>query len=225
MGCEMDDDLFAADWRRCHIELDEARAAYHAVIIGGDEAAKRTAARRLWDCIGLTLACYKRPSNWPDGVPQDALTLDRRPRFALSPVLAGMLSSWAQYLAVGDIPDPMLDVRGPGRPGIGPHERTHQATAVAYIAAVRADLIEDSHPVRTTAEAFRVTERAVQTWIAEYSFVGPGAFGPPDRLIEAFKKAASIYGVHGRGAKATGPRPRKMKDAARHERRIAEKRS
>jgi hypothetical protein len=221
----MDDDHFAAVWRRCNIELDEARAAYHAVIIGGDKAAKQAAARRLWECIAKTLTCYSDPSNWPEGIPQDAATIGPLPRHTLSPLLATMLSSWSQYLAAGQVPNPMLDVRGPGRPGIGPYERDHQLMAVAYIAAVRADLIEDPHPVKTTAEAFRVTERAVQKWIAEYWFIGPGAFGPPDRLIDAFKKAASTYGVHGRGAKATGPRRAKMKEADRHERRAAKKRT
>jgi hypothetical protein len=221
----MDDDRFAADWRSCNIELERAKTDYLAVIGSDDNAAKQTAARRFWACFALMFACYHRPSNWPDGFPQDATTLGRHPRYALSPVLAKMLSSWSQYLAAGDIPHPMLDVKGPGRPGIGPHERRHQATAVAYIAAVRADLIDDPHPVKSTAGAFRVTERAVQKWLAEYSYVRASDFGPPDALIEAFKQAASIYGVHGRGAKATGPRPRKLKEAERHERRAAKKRT
>lgn len=216
---------FAADWRACLIEFELAKLAYRAVMIEGSKQAQRTSARRLWESIAKTCAYYAHPLNWPDGLPGDAATIERLPRRAMPPGIARLLSRWSQQLMVGKMPGVMLDVKGPGRPGKGPHELQYQTTAVSYILSVRAGLIQDPHPVKTTANAFCVTNRAVQGWLKEYSFVGSDAFGPPERLTKAFKKAADIYRVYGRGAKASGPRPRKLKDVARHERRAADKRT
>ena len=216
---------FADDWRACLTDFEQAKRAYAAVMVEGSKQAQRTAARQLWESIAITCVCYARPLNWPDGLPSDAATIERVPRRAMPPALARLLSQWAQQLMVGQMPLVMLDVKGPGRAGKGPHERQYQITAVSYILSVRAGLIQDPHPVKTTANAFCVTNRAVQGWLKEYFYVGPDDFGPPERLIKAFKKASDIYRVNGRGAKASGPRPRKLKDADRHERRAANKRT
>lgn len=89
---------------------------------------------------------------------------------ALPPDLAAMLTALFDYLASGQIPEPISAVAlGSGRRSASPGERKDIKLAVAYVAAVKRGDIKDASPIKTVANAYSVDHRTVQGWSHQYS--------------------------------------------------------
>lgn len=201
-------DDFENDWRSCVVNVDTRRVEYFAAL-DGDKTAKQEASRQFWEAIGLLMACYNRPQNWPNGRPVDASTLGALPRFAISPVLAKIIGNQAMYLANGEVPASITDVRGKGRTAPGPHETRDMAVAVAFVASVRAgETVGIRAPIKTTAEAYGISVRTLQKWTKTMTWVSKDDFGPPGALRVQFDKSAENYRAAGRSASALVARAR-----------------
>lgn len=195
-------DDFENDWRGVVVNVEQRRKEYFAAL-DGDKAARQEASRQFWGSVGLLMACYNRPQNWPNGRPFDASTIEVSPRFAIPPVLAKILGSQAMYLHSGDVPAMLTDVKGKGRTTPGPHESRDMAVAVAFVASIRAgETAGIPAPIKFTAEAYGISVRTLQKWINEMTWVSKDDFGSSDALRVQFDKSAQNYRAAGRSVSA-----------------------
>ncbi len=201
-------DEFEDDWRGVVANVEQRRKEY-AAALDSDKANKQEASRQFWGAVGLLMACYNRPQNWPNGRPFNASTIEISPRFAIPPVLAKIIGNQAMYLHSGDVPAMFTDVKGKGRTAPGPHESRDMAVAVAFVASTRAGETSGiSAPTKFTAEAYGISVRTLQKWINEMTWVSKDDFGPPDKLRAQFDKSAQNYRAAGRSASALVARAR-----------------
>ena len=132
--------------------------------------------------------------------------------------LADFLADQVDYILQGKIPAPIKDMARRGSPGVGPAERRNFGVAIAYIHAAEIELIEDKHPVKTIADIYGVTKRAVHYWKAKYRKNQSDFFPSLDgaelivSLALSVKAAGLRYQKEGRGSKGrvSYPRPNKQ---------------
>jgi hypothetical protein len=105
-------------------------------------------------------------------------------RIDLASELFLILGDMAQYLAKGQIPELISDVRSRGRTAPGPREERHIRVAVTYRRAVEQGLICDRQPVQTIMKRYGLRDRrAVQQWCSKYSSLDLAPFvNRPDLL-------------------------------------------
>jgi len=73
------------------------------------------------------------------------------------------------HLAVGDMPEAIADVKGPGHTARTPSERRDKRWAVTYREAVKLGIIQDRHPTRTIMREYGMKSgSAVRKWSREY---------------------------------------------------------
>ncbi len=162
------------------------------------EAPLRYEAREWCASVGTLLALYGHsPANAP-----------------LPATLSLTLSGMFEYLAVGKIPEPFMDVVGKGVPPAGPSERRDIEHAVRYRLLCEAGVISDRAPVQRISRAFSVSERAVQGWMKKHP-VNIAAWFPlvvnEDRgslALSLMLRAAERYKSSGRSHAAIASRAR-----------------
>ena len=126
--------------------------------------------------------------------------------------LASVLAGLAGYLAVGQIPDPIRDVKTEGRRRPGPAELSDIGWAVAYRRASRPKGLRhndkivhvvDKWPVKTLAGWFGVDPNTIRGWLRRYpqAFLGVNDINA-DVLRKRARKAGERYVACGRGAKS-----------------------
>ena len=80
-----------------------------------------------------------------------------------------MLAGQAEYLAVGQIPDPIKRVGGKGGTAPGPDETNDICWAVTYIRAVRDGRVQDPKPVAFVRDLYNLrNELTVRKWCRTY---------------------------------------------------------
>jgi len=114
------------------------------------------------------------------------------------------LKGMAGYLAVGQIPDPISDVRSRGATQPGPTERRHIAFASAYIQAAKAGKIDDPKPIKRIQDHFGVVRQTAQKWGKREvpESIRMLADSDPDDLIGQTFSAGEIYRQAGRSSLA-----------------------
>ena len=126
--------------------------------------------------------------------------------------LALVLSAFAGYLAVGQIPDPIKEAATEGRRPPGPTERRHIGWAVVYRHACRPEGIThkvetihmaDKSPVKTLAAWFEVDPNVIRKWVRDHPpvFMGVNAVNS-EVIIKRTRAAGETYSRAGRGQRA-----------------------
>ncbi|MDO8879147.1 MAG: hypothetical protein Q8M24_14735 [Pseudolabrys sp.] len=119
-------------------------------------ADRTSAAREHFASLEALIALYSARDNW--------IGSSGLPIAAIGPDVMTMLGNLCGYLAVGQIPEPITDVAGPGQKEPGPPERQDIRLAVTYVAAAKRGAINDRAPVKTVTERYGVNRRTVQDW-------------------------------------------------------------
>jgi hypothetical protein len=125
------------------------------------------ACRAWWGSVETLLMLYER----------NALQ-GRESNTPLPTELISDLKALAGFLAVGKIPKLVgtASKSKGGRQNLNPIEKEGVALAVLYVAAAQEGVlrngrlmkIDDSSPIKTVADAYRVKRRTVQTWCEKY---------------------------------------------------------
>ena len=138
----------------------------------GDRDKRRDLSREWWGQIAKVLKAY------PPAL-KDISPFEPHPT-EITYFLAGL----AGYLAVGDIPQPIADVRGRGRTAMGPTEETHVAYATAYMVAAKDKHLTDRNYFKTICDAYGVRRQTAQKWLK---------FTPRDDLLNLAKNNSSQF--------------------------------
>lgn len=186
----------AQEW---NAELEKRRKPSRAVL------------ERAYAAALLVLRAYLLRQNFgPDG----------RPKEDLPYALVKMICNNIDYVRAGYLPDPVKDMLRPGSPGIGPHESRDIGLAVAYVRAAKDGVVIDRHPVKTVAQWFGVTDRAVRRWQQTRPNTAYSDFFWTEEhpqiaplLSKAAKDAGRRYREAGRGADGRFEFPRPGKRA------------
>ena len=165
--------------------------------------------KQLWGAVHVVLRAYCRGMNFTrDGVPKEHFPVE----------LADFLADQVDYILQGKIPAPIKDMVRHGSPGTGPSARRNIGVAIAYIHAAKTGLIKDKHPVKTIADIYGVTKRAVHYWKAKYRKNQSDFFPSLDgaelivSLALSVKAAGLRYQKEGRGSKGRAKYPRPNKE-------------
>lgn len=193
-------------------EIFRERAQHWDAALERGEEPSPDIIRSVYLAANSVLRIYCGPHNWRHGQPIEAIPLQ----------LIHMIANQIQYIAAGQIPDPIKQLTHRGRVEAGPHESRDIGIAVAYLRSVEAGAIKDSRPVITVAEAYSVTRRTVMRWKSELSWVKPEHFYPSaagageraELIAAGMVKAGKQYGQLGRSARAIASR-----NSKRHPRR------
>jgi hypothetical protein len=149
-----------------------------------------------------------------------AISVERRKRPEPPPSeLATVLADLAGYLARGQIPQPISDVKVEGRRPLGPSERRDTGWAIAYRNACGKNgilhngeriCIPDPAPIKTLAGWFSVHPRTVRGWLKRYppALLGVNKINA-DVIKYRTRKAGARYSKCGRGQKAVYRRRRR----------------
>lgn len=123
-----------------------------------------------------------------------------------------ILSGFAGYLAVGQIPAPIewVTSKKKGRRATGPTEQQDIRWAASYRDAVEDGRIRDDNPAKTVADAYGAEARTAQGWLKKTSAVEGSAKMSGEVIKCRMRNAGKRYQVSGRSRKAIAHRdPRK----------------
>jgi hypothetical protein len=204
-------DNFRSDWIKVLTLLELAREDLWAALNTTDKDRRRDAAREYWKVLSLVFDRYQHDENWRRGRPEDEASVTALPAFALPPIVARNMSRLFWTLSTGEIPEPILDVTGPGRAETGPYETMGQMSAAIYVQAAKRGVINDPSPVKTAAEAYGVSRETVRKWCNAYPDVDQRADQNPELVEKEMRKAGQLYQRVGRGGDAIKNRDRKRK--------------
>ena len=186
------------DWRALFDSEVAARYELDRLAHDGEPSGKKI--RFWWKSVEDLLSAY--------GI---AVAKDERPEPPPAE-LASLLSTFAGYLAVGQIPDPIKGAATEGRRPPGPTERRHIGWAVAYRHACRPEGIThngqtihigDKSPVKTLAIWFEVDPNVIRKWVRGHLpvFMGVNAVNS-EVIIKRTRAAGEAYSRAGRGQRA-----------------------
>lgn len=145
--------------------------------------------REIVKSLSITLLQYDSEDNWVEGKPQIDL-----PFGIASDIARNMIQ-----LYNGHIPNWMLNIQKRGTPKSDPKEIQSKKVAVHYKQACdRGDIVDES-PVKTLAEAYGVSRRAIQQWIKSYPDDDDIGRMAPNELRDRMVAEASLYQSWGRG--------------------------
>lgn len=204
------DSAFEADWNGVLANYEQCRKTYQAAL-DSNAKTKRAAARDYWQAVALILHCYNRPGNWHGDTKLHGSGGWAAPRFAFPPSLAKVLGNHADYLSVGQLPATCADVVGKGRTAPGPHERRDRAIAVATVHAIKAGELPGGK-ISAVAQAFGVSPRTLQKWVAEMDWVSKDTFGAPAPPGALVLEAKDRHRQVGRSASAIAKRSSKRSE-------------
>jgi hypothetical protein len=134
------------------------------------------------------------------------------------PDILSSMKSFADYLAVGQIPGPIADAASEGRRSPGPSERRDIGFGVAYLLAAKNGFehlgerifVLDRTPVKTVAAAFGVHPSTVHGWKNKISPSSPGIHRADGKLLTfLMKEAGERYRKAGRSSSAIRARDRR----------------
>jgi len=171
-------------------DFDLARAEYAKFVRTQRQrscplAVPRELSEKLFLHAATVMLAYQHPRNWPDGHTS-------KPLHPFPVVLSGICCVYILSLMAGKLPGPIEQLLRRGTPAIGPEESRDIGRAVVYIDAVRQNVIQDRHAIKTVADAFVVDRRTVQRWVKAQKTKGVTwrVFGA-DRLPDS-ERGASI---------------------------------
>jgi hypothetical protein len=160
----------------------------------------------LFRTTAFVLRAYRHPANWINGRPKEHLPKE----------FTYAIERQVDYIAQGQLPDPIRDCIEANRPRVGPQERDDILWAVIYCHAVRKGLIEDSSPIETVTREYGVSRRTVMRWNRQNRAVnlneGLRHFAPseaPALFASEMRKAGKHYRRDGRSSAAIAFRNRK----------------
>lgn len=138
------------------------------------------------NAVRSTLQAYAHSKNWTSaGTPIEPLprVVAKHQETELGYILAGDLSAETRLLSSNR-----------GAPKVGPHEYRDQCYAVAYRDAVRRNLIEDRHPIKTLCLWYGNDRSTILRWIRTVQNPFDTVFQPYDqesaRTLAALTKEA-----------------------------------
>lgn len=194
-----------------HSLCEEEQKRREEIVWRDGKKPPRAQLRSWWTSVQDLCRAYARaPAEFSIG--------ERHEQVMFPPDLANVLAGLTGYLAIGEIPGPIQDVRTKGRTSPGPHERHHIGLAVAYREACKGDglihrgeiiKIADRKPVVTLSTWFGVTPRTIRGWCRDVkrAYLGLNRIDA-DVLISLTKRAGQAYSFAGRSALATSKRPK-----------------
>lgn len=153
--------------------------------------AKAQAVREWWSAANAVLSMFipTRTKLNHELLPFPAHTLSR-------------LAHIAEELSNGNVLPVVSDAAGGGH-ALFRMERHHIAHGVLYIEAVRRGEIDNPAPIKTVAQAYKVTKQTVRNWIKRRDKICVGVPHKnltPEELTEEMFDCAVIYAWIGRGA-------------------------
>ena len=184
-------------------EREHRLRVFETLPTGGKQ--RRVAVREWWGTVSEVLKDIQNVTDWHD----------------LPYQLFDMLAGLAEYLAVGQIPDPVKHVGGKGRTAPGPGEVSDIRWAVTYVSAAREGLVRGLTPRDARAVVCRLyklrSEQTVREWCRTYKpFPQPEA-SPASYLRGRLVSAARRYrlNVRTQNARTGADRKRRQKTVSK----------